>query len=116
VRPACDEALAIYGAELDTGHIAVARTQACRGSALVGLGRTREAIAPLERARQTLGAREDAVEAAAVDASLARALWETGARDRALALAAAARDVYAAAPGRTRALAELEAWLAPRKR
>jgi tetratricopeptide (TPR) repeat protein/predicted Ser/Thr protein kinase len=113
---ACDEALAIDSAILDPEHTAIGRVLRCRGRALVGLGRDRDAVPVLERALAILTARsQDPLETAAAEAPLARALWASGNRTRAVDLAHKARAAYAAATGRQRQVDELDRWLAERR-
>jgi tetratricopeptide (TPR) repeat protein len=113
---ACDEALAIDSAILDPEHTAIGRVLRCRGRALVGLGRGPGAVPILERALAILTRRsQDPLETAGAEAPLARALWTSGQRTRALDLARKARAAYAAATGRQRQVDELDRWLAERR-
>jgi tetratricopeptide (TPR) repeat protein len=110
---ACQEALSIDEATLDAGHLAIAYGLTCRGRALLGLGRAREALVDLERAGAIVAERsEDPIEGAELDALLADALWATGQRATARARASAALVVYRGAPGRTREAAAAQRWLA----
>jgi tetratricopeptide (TPR) repeat protein len=110
---ACDEALAIDRDSLDPAHLAIAYSLTCRGRALIGLGRGREALADLERARAIVDERsEDPVEGAELDALLADALWQSGLRAPARVRATAARDAYRALSGRARDAAAADTWLA----
>jgi tetratricopeptide (TPR) repeat protein len=113
---ACDEALAIDGPKLDPTHLAIGKELRCRGRALVDLGRAAEAAPVLERALAIIGQRtKDPIDTANVEAPLARALWLSGHRTRALIHARHARERYAAVPGRQRQLAALDAWLAGKR-
>ena len=101
----------LHGA--DSGLVGVTLTGT--GQCQLARGDVRAAVATLERARElvasfpaTLTLRADA------DFALARALWRSGARSRALELAASARTGLAAIPGARAELRELEAWLAER--
>ena len=93
----------------------VAYDLVCIGEAELGRGRPAAALAPLERALHLReGSEGDVVELAQTRLALARALWRTGDRSRALALAGAARDALVDAEGalaRTRR-AEIVTWLA----
>jgi tetratricopeptide (TPR) repeat protein len=110
---ACDEALAIDSAILDAEALGIGQIQRCRGRALVNLGRVGDALPVLERALAILTAgSQDPLEIAGVEAPLASALWLSGNRTRALAVARKARATYAAATGRDRQVADLDRWLA----
>jgi eukaryotic-like serine/threonine-protein kinase len=112
---ACDEALAIDAPKVDPAHLAIGLGLACRGRALVGLGRAAEATPVLERALAIIRAQtNDPAETAAVQAPLARARWQQGDHAHALELATAARTAYRAAPGHSRALVDLDRWLTAR--
>jgi tetratricopeptide (TPR) repeat protein len=70
------------------------------------------AIAPIERALALVEKGGDPTVLANGRYLLGKALWETGAHDRALALAHEARDGLAAAGGQADSLAEVDQWLA----
>jgi tetratricopeptide (TPR) repeat protein len=84
------------------------------GELLVAQGRATEAVQPLERALAQIGTRplEPAV-IARTRFALARALWQTGDRARALDLAHTARDAYRGTTyPHARELAAVDSWLA----
>jgi tetratricopeptide (TPR) repeat protein len=84
------------------------------GIALIGEGRPKEAIAPLERALETRKEIDTARELTGETRfALARALWiQPRARARSLALAREARADYAQAKTGAAAVATIDAWLA----
>jgi tRNA A-37 threonylcarbamoyl transferase component Bud32/tetratricopeptide (TPR) repeat protein len=106
---ACARALEIWAS---TGaaeqFVSFGRTQL--GVALLGLGRSREAIAPLELAVRDEGAAHDApLRRAESGFALARALWSrAGAQERAVAVAKQARANAASDPALA---ARIGAWL-----
>ncbi|MBL8972910.1 MAG: serine/threonine protein kinase [Myxococcales bacterium] len=108
---------AVQVVEASYGPEDVAMLTALRGLARVALGerRAREGLAPLERAARIAASRPVPRERlAALQMTQAQVLWAVGEeRARAVALAGAARDGYAAVGERTAAdQAEVAAWLA----
>jgi tetratricopeptide (TPR) repeat protein len=105
-------ALAAFLAQLRADHPELAMVRSGIGRALVELGRWREAIPELEQALAIWrGAGVDGELQAMVRFQLARALDETGAHPRALALATAALPVVEDADDH----AAIEAWLRARR-
>lgn len=94
----CDESLPLLQAALTArtklfgpDHPDIGRVLQTTGDCLVDLGRAQEAVAPLERALELREAQktitaDDRVSLAMVQYGLGRALWDTGARDRAVTL------------------------------
>jgi tetratricopeptide (TPR) repeat protein/tRNA A-37 threonylcarbamoyl transferase component Bud32 len=106
-------ALAIDEKALGAQHPDLGYPLAVIGNALLGLHQADRAIAPLER---SLALWEHGgstpKDVAEVRFSLARALWETANRGRAIKLAQAAREGYRqSGPVATKRIAEIEAWL-----
>jgi tetratricopeptide (TPR) repeat protein len=117
---AATRALAVLERETDPRGMFVAFPLRTLGLCHLARGRHEDALAVLER---VVSIREATMKAplrlAEVHAPLARALYETGEKERALALGRQARREYEQAkqtPLRDRDLAELDEWLAPRER
>jgi tetratricopeptide (TPR) repeat protein/predicted Ser/Thr protein kinase len=110
-----ERALAITEKRLGAEHPQAATDSLAQGRALMALKAPERAIPPLERAL-AIRERMDRGRLAEAQFALARALWDSGRdRERALRLAADARDGYLRArPEATRLIAEVQAWLAQR--
>jgi tetratricopeptide (TPR) repeat protein len=118
-RDAAARALAVFERESDPQGLFITYALVALGTSALGLGSTDVALPALERANQIRNAKEpDPARRAEARFMLARALWEQGEdRGRARSLAVTARDEHQQSPdmpSRTRALAEIEAWLASR--
>jgi tetratricopeptide (TPR) repeat protein len=115
--PLFRKALDIVSADMDpkSGWLAFPLTGL--GRSLLGLGRAREAVAPLERAL-AIRDRDETLPLPRGETrfALARALWESGGdRARALTLAASARDEYQRATKAAKNVVEIDAWLRERQ-
>ena len=111
------QAVAIWEASLGPEHAMVGSGLILCGEALLGLGRSVDAVPELERAVAIFDADStDASEGARARFGLARARWDAPPsagrdRERALELAALAREAYAQSDD-AEARARVEAWLA----
>jgi tetratricopeptide (TPR) repeat protein len=116
---AATRALAVLERQTDPGGLIVTGPLRTLGLCYLAEGRFDDALAALERAAANREAVDKApLRLAEVHFPLARALYETGARERALALGRQARREYeraARTPLAERDLAELDEWLAARK-
>jgi len=102
-----------YAATLRADHPTLAKARAAIGIALAGLARWREAVPELEQALAIWNkAGLAGTEQANIKLELASALWETGARPRALTLA---REARAGFEGHPDDQAKVDAWLRGRK-
>lgn len=113
----CRRATEIAKETVDARHPLVAYHAACEAKALLGLRRPAEALPAATLAASIADAGSvDPADAAEIRFTLARALWDAGRdRPRAVRLAIEARGLLAAAGLRKQvALAEVQAWLAPR--
>jgi tetratricopeptide (TPR) repeat protein len=110
-------AIARWRLQLGADHPWVAYALTALGKDLLADGRPDEALAPLERA-VAIRDRDEPNRYLAAESrfALAQARWDAG-RDRAAArkLAASARDGYAHLPTHAKQVAEIDAWLAPRR-
>jgi len=118
-RNAASRALAVFERESDPEGLFITYALVALGTSALGLGSIDVALPALERANQIRSAKEpDPAPRAEARFMLARALWEQGQdRARARSLAVIARDEHRQSPdmpARTRALAEIEGWLASR--
>lgn len=111
-------ALSIYEKAFGPDHPDTAFSSQRIGVALIDLGRAQEAIAPLERSLRLREGKD--VDRGLVGESrwyLAQALWDGGGdRDRALALARAAREDFQADDRPQKDLETIGAWLRERSR
>jgi tetratricopeptide (TPR) repeat protein len=106
--------LAIFERDLGHDHPNLAYPLTGLGISLVGQGKAREALVPLEQAL-ALRTRSGADPTLTAETWFGLATAIAGTRDdlpAALALARAARAAFAAAPGRQRRQLEIDAWLA----
>ena len=115
-RPMFVRALTSWEATLGGKHPLLAFPLTGIAQCDLAAGKTRAAVAPLERAlglrRAAPGEAEDLADTLF---ALARALWDTGDRERAKRLAIEARDAYTRAHGlRERDAKRVDAWLAKR--
>jgi serine/threonine protein kinase/tetratricopeptide (TPR) repeat protein len=118
-RDAASRALAVFERESDPEGLFITYTLVALGTSALGLGNIDVALPALERANQIRNTREpDPARRAEARFMLGRTLWEQGQdRVRARVLAVTAREEYLQSPdnpARTRALAEIETWLASR--
>jgi tetratricopeptide (TPR) repeat protein len=116
---AATRALAILERESDPQGLFITYALVAIGTAALGLANLDRALPVLERAHEIRHTKEpDPARRAEARFVLARALWEAGQdRARALSLGLTARDEYRQSPdtaARTRALADVDAWLATR--
>jgi tetratricopeptide (TPR) repeat protein len=116
------EALAEYRRALAIVEAGVGAEHPYAGDALLvigvcthTLGQLDESARVLERALAIRNQGSRPVELAEVQLALGRTLWDRGRRDRALELARAARNAFAASPASQKKLAETEAWLRARE-
>jgi tetratricopeptide (TPR) repeat protein len=108
-------ALARFEASLGRTHEYTSHPLTGLARALLGLGRPAEALPLAERAVTIRAAGAPATDLAESRFALARALWATGNRPRARAVAAEARDGYqAAGAAGSKELATVNAWLRTR--
>jgi tetratricopeptide (TPR) repeat protein len=112
--PLFDRSLQVWPRAIGADSELLAYPLTGKGEALLLLGRAREAIAPLERALALrVATHETRSPLGDTRFALARALWDSGGdQTRARALAAAARDDFAALPPNPASRARAEAWLA----
>ena len=109
-----ERTLAVWEKNLGAEHPRLAHPLMRLGKQMLARKQPRQALPLLERAvKLREGAAGDPVDLAEVRFALARALWDTGERQRALALATGACDVFVARQ-RARNLDEVATWLKPR--
>ena len=116
-KDAASRALAVFERESDPEGLFITYALLALGTSALGLGDIDLALPVLERANQIRNSKEpDPARRAEARFMLGRTLWEQGQdRVRARALAVTAREEYQQSPdnpARTRALEEIDGWLA----